>query len=50
MSDNTLTSMSNIDINMIQRDSNTVIEGLWQNIFWTPTKNKNEENYYLKKY
>ena len=40
MSDNTLTSMSNIDINMIQRDSNTVIEGLWQNKTSTPTKNK----------
>ena len=45
MSDNTLTSISKIDINMIQRDSNSVIEGLWKNKYLTPTKNKNKENY-----
>ena len=45
MSDNTLTSISKIDINMIQRDSNSVIEGFWKNKYLTPTKNKNKENY-----
>ena len=46
MSDNPLTSISKFDINMIQRDSNSVIEGLWKNKYSTPTKNKNKENYY----
>ena len=46
MCDNPLTSMSTIDINMIQRDSNSLIEILWKNKSMTPTKNKNKENYY----
>ena len=45
MNDNPLTSISKLGINMIQRDSNSVIEGLWKNKYLTPTKNKNKENY-----